>query len=399
MSTTWFGRRRVLPLTVGLSVVALAASACSSSSSASSGAGSGSSSSSEITIGVTANLTGTDSAWDVPTTRAFTEHINEINAKGGVNGHKIKLITLNSNSDEATAVSNAKELVYQDNVLAVYGFGDTLQANAGLPLTTSAKVPTLATSWGTANLTSPYAFQLSNNLTFASDVLIKYLAKRYKTIAITAETTSRGNEEVTAQTAAVKADGFSGKVNVIRYSPDASDFTPMVTQLKNDHPDVILNNGASAADVTAPMKAAQAAGLKTPWAGITMAIPNVVTVGGPTLLNGSLTAVFVDYSKPTVQQLASLVKTKWHDQINYGYVQGWDAATIFAAALAKPGATDSRDKLQAAMESLKNVTVLGGPAGYTVSFKPGTGNSHAGYLEPAMTVQQYQPDGSLAPAK
>lgn len=75
-----------------------------------------------------------------------------------------------------------------------------------------------------------------------------------------------------------------------------------------------------------------------------------------------------------------------------------DAATLFEAALKKPGADKSRDALRNALESLQNVPVVGGPAGYTVSFKPGTGEAHAGYLESAVTVQQYQADGSLAPA-
>jgi ABC-type branched-subunit amino acid transport system substrate-binding protein len=230
-------------------------------------------------------------------------------------------------------------------------------------------------------------------------VLIKYLSKTYKHIAITAENSSRGNEEVSEQTALAKSDGFTGKIDVIRYEPNATNFTPLVEQLKADNPQVILDNGASAADVTAPMKAAQSFGLQTPWAGITMAIPNVITVGGPTLLSGSLTAIFVDYSKPQVKTLAALIKSKYHRAINYGDVQGWDAATLFAAALAKPGATSSRAGLQSAMESLSDVAVVGGPAGYTVSFSKGTGQAHAGYLESAVTVQKYQPDGTLAPVE
>jgi branched-chain amino acid transport system substrate-binding protein len=389
-------KHRVVVVASCLSALGLAISACSSSSSSGSGT---SAAGSEITIGVDANLTGTDSAWDAPTVQAFTLHINQIDAAGGVDGHKINIVTLNANSDETTAVSNVKQLIFQDNALALYGFGDTLEANAALPIAASAKVPTLTESWGVANLTSPYTFQLSNNLTFGSSVLIKYLSKTYKHIAITAENSSRGNEEVSEQAALAKSDGFTGKIDVIRYEPNATNFTPLVEQLKADNPQVILDNGASAADVTAPMKAAQSFGLQTPWAGITMAIPNVITVGGPSLLSGSLTAIFVDYSKPQVKTLAALIKSKYHRAINYGDVQGWDAATLFAAALAKPGATSSRAGLQSAMESLSDVAVVGGPAGYTVSFSKGTGLAHAGYLESAVTVQEYQPDGTLAPVE
>ena len=42
--------------------------------------------------------------------------------------------------------------------------------------------------------------------------------------------------------------------------------------------------------------------------------------------------------------------------------------------------------------------MVGGPAGYTVSFHAGTGAAHAGYLESAVTVQEYQANGTLAPA-
>lgn len=387
----------------GVSIMGLALAACGSSSPSSSGGNNsngtaGASSKSPITLGVDINLSGVDSAWDGPTNQAFDLYIKKVNAAGGINGRKIKLITLNAASSETTAVSNLHELISQDHVLAVFGFGDTLEANACLPIAAATNETAMTVSWGTANLKSPYLFQISNNITYSSNVLIHYLASHYSHMVLTAANNSRGQEELQVQATEMKKAGFTGKIAQFYYQPTATNFTPLAEQIKAENPQIIFNNGTSAANVVAPMKAARAIGVTAPWAGPTMAIPNVVTVGSPSLLAGSLTSIFVTYSKPQTKTLATLVKKTFNKQINYGYVQGWDAATLFVDALKKTGATANTTALRNALESLQNVKVVGGPPGYTVSFGKQGGLDHAGYTQTAMSVQEFTKTGGYKKA-
>ena len=47
--------------------------------------------------------------------------VDQVNAAGGINGRKVALVNVNSESDNTKTVSGAKRLLEQDNVVAVIG--------------------------------------------------------------------------------------------------------------------------------------------------------------------------------------------------------------------------------------------------------------------------------------
>ncbi|MBS0222043.1 MAG: ABC transporter substrate-binding protein, partial [Proteobacteria bacterium] len=74
----------------------------------------------EITIGQTQPYSGPVSAWSVQG-RVDQAYINRLNAKGGINGRKIKMLSLDDGYSPPKAIERARELVESDHVLGLFG--------------------------------------------------------------------------------------------------------------------------------------------------------------------------------------------------------------------------------------------------------------------------------------
>src|SRR3954463_5916588 len=78
-------------------------------------------SASEIVIGTHQDLSGPIKTWGVPVANGMKLAVEEINAAGGINGRKLRLIIEDSAYDPKKAVLASQKLVEKDKVLAVIG--------------------------------------------------------------------------------------------------------------------------------------------------------------------------------------------------------------------------------------------------------------------------------------
>jgi len=164
LRTGWIlGGWRVTTL-AAVSVVALAA-ACSTTSTAqissagggsvTSAAGSGSiagavtsgpasnTPKSTYSIGYTNGISGVGASIAKGELNGLNAAFNAANAAGGVNGHQIKLVSLDNNDDPATAASQVTQLVKSNNVLAVTGLVGSPACSPAIKLSASFKVPVI----------------------------------------------------------------------------------------------------------------------------------------------------------------------------------------------------------------------------------------------------------------
>ena len=74
----------------------------------------------QILVGQTAGFTGPVAAGVKETTDGAKLYIDSINAKGGVHGQKIELVSLDDKFDPKLAAENARKLVEEQNVLALF---------------------------------------------------------------------------------------------------------------------------------------------------------------------------------------------------------------------------------------------------------------------------------------
>jgi branched-chain amino acid transport system substrate-binding protein len=120
-----------------------------------------------VKIGFNAQMTGPDSYIGQAAKVALEDRVQEINAKGGIKGYKIELITYDSRSEVPDAVAAAKRLMEQDQVVGMIG---PEWSGAAIPIAemaNAAKVPVIATTASNTKVTvddegkvHPYMFRV-----------------------------------------------------------------------------------------------------------------------------------------------------------------------------------------------------------------------------------------------
>jgi hypothetical protein len=87
--------------------------------------------------------------------------VNEVNAAGGVDGHRLELLTCNSQADPNATAACAREAV-SENVAAVVG-KITIQSDAGMSILAAAQIPSIGgVDIGTLDHTSPDSFPIAS---------------------------------------------------------------------------------------------------------------------------------------------------------------------------------------------------------------------------------------------
>jgi ABC-type branched-subunit amino acid transport system substrate-binding protein len=108
-----------------------------------------------ITFGQAAVLEGPASALGLGMQQGLNAAFNEINAKGGVHGRKLKLISVNDGYEPDRAIAATKKLIEEDKVFALIGPVGTPTSAAAQPIATAAKVPFIGAFTGAGFLRNP----------------------------------------------------------------------------------------------------------------------------------------------------------------------------------------------------------------------------------------------------
>jgi len=74
-------------------------------------------------IGYLGDITGPCRSFYAPEAEGFRLYIETLNARGGINGHPVKLIMEDGKSNPARSAAIAKKMIEKDNVLAICGLG------------------------------------------------------------------------------------------------------------------------------------------------------------------------------------------------------------------------------------------------------------------------------------
>src|SRR5436305_5798094 len=94
-----------------------------------------------IVFGQAAVLEGPASALGLGMRTGLQAAFDEINAKGGVHGRKLKLVSENDGYEPDRAIAATKKLIEVDKVFALIGAVGTPTSAAAQPIATAAKVP------------------------------------------------------------------------------------------------------------------------------------------------------------------------------------------------------------------------------------------------------------------
>ena len=162
-------------------VMALSLAGCSGGSMDDSSSSSAKASGDSITIGTVTTNSGTAAAYGEAEVKGFELAVSEINAKGGINGKKVKLESMDDKGD-ATEASNAyNKLAGDNNVLAVAGPTISATTAAVAPLADQSKLVTIAPAATSDSVeTGNYLFRTCFKDSYQGEVAARFAAENLK---------------------------------------------------------------------------------------------------------------------------------------------------------------------------------------------------------------------------
>ena len=162
-------------------VMALSLAGCSGGSMDDSSSSGAKASGDSITIGTVTTNSGTAAAYGEAEVKGFELAVSEINAKGGINGKKVKLESMDDKGD-ATEASNAfNKLSGDNNVLAVAGPTISATTAAVAPLADQAKLATIAPAATSDSIeTGNYLFRTCFKDSYQGEVAARFAAENLK---------------------------------------------------------------------------------------------------------------------------------------------------------------------------------------------------------------------------
>ena len=198
----------------------------------------------EIVLGSSQPLSGTLAYMGKAVDEGMRTYFDMVNAAGGVNGRKIKLITYDDELKPAKSVANAKLLVERDNVLAMVGNIGHATNMSAYEYSSSKRVPTIG-ALSISDLTSNPARELlyvlpspqSTETAAYVDHAVKTL--KAKRVAMLYQNDGWGKPAFDIATKQLEKHGMK-LVESQSFERFATDITSQVFKLKESNPDVVI---------------------------------------------------------------------------------------------------------------------------------------------------------------
>lgn len=197
--------------------------------------GAGHQASAQVKIGAVLSVTGPASFLGDPEKRTLDIYVEALNAKGGVNGQKLQVITYDDGADANAARTFATRLIEEDKVVAVVGGTTTGSTLAMMPAFEDAEIPFISLA-GAIQIVQPvrkWTFKTPHTDRMACEKIFADLKRRnLTTIALISGTDAFG-KSMRDQCVAV-APGAGIKIaHEESYGPRDSDMTPQLTNIRN----------------------------------------------------------------------------------------------------------------------------------------------------------------------
>jgi len=198
-------------------------------------------------IGAVIDVTGGASGLGEPEKQTLEMLAEELNAKGGINGHKIEMIIYDNESDPTKAVTKAKKLVNEDKVIAVIGATQSGTTFPIIPIVVGAKIPlvSVAASWKIVTdpdtkQTRPWVFKTAQSDSLAVSKIYDYLNKN-KISKVALITVSNGFGDSGRGELLRLAPEF--KINIVadeRFGEQDADMTAQLTKIKGTDAQAVI---------------------------------------------------------------------------------------------------------------------------------------------------------------
>ncbi|MGZ5179459.1 MAG: ABC transporter substrate-binding protein [Ramlibacter sp.] len=325
----------------------------------------------DILIGQTVGVTGAVGATVKESLGGAHLYIDHVNATGGVKGEKLELITLDDGFDVKRAAENARILIEERNVIALFMNRGTPHTEAIIPLLEKHDVPLVAPSTGAMLLHAPVKRQIFNvrsSYQREAEKAVEHLSTLgMKRIALVHVDDSFGRDGLEGAMKGL-AKARLQPVAVVTADRAQPDFTKIVPALVQAEPQAVIWI-ASGTAVTDGIKALRKAGS----AAQVVTLSNNASGGFIKALGDQSRGVIVtqvfpserSVSYPLVKEAMELAKEKNVD-LSPAMLEGFAAAKVLVEAVRRASPNPTRAKMLAALEKMDRFDL----GGLVVSYSP-----------------------------
>lgn len=314
----------------------------------------------QIVIGSIQDLSGPVVALGKPIHNGLILRTEQINAAGGVNGRKLKLVIEDSAYDPKKAVLATQKLLNQDKIFAMIGTLGSPVSLATLPMVIEKGVAHLfpiTAHTGNFEPLHKLKFSLSNPYPNTTRIGIQEMLKMkpYKRVAILYQDDEYGMDVLRGTEATLKAAGLS-LVEKTSYKRGATEFSSQMQKLKAANPDLVIL-GTVVRETIGAMVAGRQIGYTGDFLGSEAAYQPLVAKIGGKAVEGlyAVSTVPMPYrddpgNPKALNEWMDQYKARFNEDADLYSVYGSMLIDIFARAAEKAGPNLSSDSLVKALE-------------------------------------------------
>ena len=318
----------------------------------------------EIVIGTHQDLSGPIKVWGIPVSNGMKMAVEEINASGGINGRKLRMILEDSSYDPKKAVLATQKMIERDKVFAMVGPMGSAPVLAAQDILFDAGVlqlfPLTAAEFTFKfDPSKPQERLKFNNLlpyVESTRAALKYMmeAKNFKKPCLMHQDDEYGRSVLQGfneQLAAMKVTPAS----VTSYKRGASDFSAQIAKLKSDGCDLVML-GTIIRETIGAMGEAKKLGWDVTFLGATPTNVLEVPALGKDTVEGLYAASgfeipYEDTAKGKVKDWLANYKKEFGTDANTQAIIGYNSIMTFAYYANKAGKDLTGEKMLDALES------------------------------------------------
>ena len=326
----------------------------------------------EIIVGQSAPLTGANADLGNDIRNGALAYFQKVNAAGGVNGHSIKLVTLDDKNDTKLSAENTKKLLTENNAVVLFGYASATLSVPAMPFVKEARVPFFAPFTGADTIRKQNDFVYTVRATYNDEIekIINFygsLGSTRVTVLHYDDTVGNQNFETVART----LQRFGKQPTSVSIKRNAALPDDVVKKIIASDPQLVVVTTlyAPAAEMVQQLRAANR--------------PYVVTslsfVGASQLakaLGPAAAGISVALTVPTAKStslpvikecIAAWTASGQKETMSVTAIESCIAAKILVEGMRKAGKDVTRDSLQTSLSSMGRVDV----GGHVVEFKQG----------------------------
>jgi branched-chain amino acid transport system substrate-binding protein len=317
------------------------------------GASAATSTTGDILVGEFGSLTGAQATFGTSTHQGILLALDEINAAGGANGRKIKVITEDDQSKQEEAANAVSKLISQNGVAAVLGEVASSCSLAAAPICQRNKIPMITPSSTNEQVTKTgdYIFRVcftdnyqgESQATFANQWCEQN--HKPKNVAILTDSKSDYSTGLT-KVFTDKFQSLGGKVIITQsYANGDSDFKAQLTAVKATNPSLLFVPGYYTDIGQIAIQRADLGMSAVPMlGGDGWESPKLIEIGGKALEGCFYTNhYFADDPAPVVHDFVTRYQKKWGAKPDSLAALAYDAMKVLADSLKRSGGKGGAD--------------------------------------------------------